>query len=226
MIYLLQRLESTDSARISSDYTLRKRLVDGCFAEIQNKYLVLCNKNQSIAAMYEYVEFLEEGERYGVNPDYEAALKYLNKAANLGHSYAHLDLSDIHGGDYWCSYPNVENDLAISFEHLVSASLCSAWDGHKGIEGPSVAPEVAHYALFEALSSGLFYGAGGAVEVDTKKAIDHLIQGLEGGHKDAQFELYMHYHQLGEIQEANGWLRKAASPTSWFTWKSSGRSVL
>jgi len=127
LIYHLQRLESTDSAR-SSEYTLRKRLVDDCFAEIQNKYLVLCNKNQSIAAMYEYVEFLEEGERYGVNPDYEAALKYLNKAANLGHSYAHLDLSDIHGGDYWCSYPNLENDLAISFEHLVSASLCSAWD--------------------------------------------------------------------------------------------------
>ena len=120
----------------------------------------------------------------------------------------------------------MKHDLAISFEHLVSASLCSTWDGHKEIYGLLVGPHVAHYALFEALSSGLFYGAAGVVEVDRKKAIDHLIQAAEGGHKDAQFELYMHYHQLGEPQKANGWLHKAAIPTDWFSWYYSGRIVL
>ena len=71
---------------------------------------------------------------------------------------------------------------------LVSASLCSTWDGHKDIYGLLAGPHVAHYALFEAPSSGLFYGTAGVVEVDTKKAIYHLIQAAEGGHKDAQFE--------------------------------------
>ena len=83
-----------------------------------------------------------------------------------------------------------------------------------------------YYALFEARSSGLFYGVADVVEVDMKKAIDHLNQAAEGGHKEAQFELYMHYHQLSEPQKANGWLQKAAILTTWFTWcPSSGASI-
>ena len=143
------------SARINnSDYCWRKRVVDNYIAEVKTKYLHLCNTNKSIAAMYEFAAFLEQGERHGFDPDCDAALKNLKKAAKWGHSLAYIDLSKSYGGEYWCSYPNVKQDFALSFEHLVSASLCSIWDGHKEGGGHLVGPQVFHYALFEALSSG------------------------------------------------------------------------
>ena len=75
------------SARInSSDYCWRKRVVANYIAEVKTKYLHLCNTNKSISAIYEFAAFLEQGERHGFDPDYDAALKYLKEATKLGHS--------------------------------------------------------------------------------------------------------------------------------------------
>ena len=102
-------------------------------------------------------------------------------------------------------------DLNLSFRHTEKASLCSGRDGHKGTIGPGgylltdlVAPHEAQYALHEAFSSGHYHGTAGVVEADEEKAIFHLIQAAEGGHKEAQYDLYAHYHSLGEVEEATG----------------------
>ena len=84
------------SARIkNSDYFWRKRVVENCIAEVKNRFLVLCNTNKRIAAIYEHASFLVQGERYGFDPDYDSAFEFLKKAANLGHSEVHIDLSQI-----------------------------------------------------------------------------------------------------------------------------------
>ena len=133
-----------------------------------------------------------------------------------------MDLANLYSDNHWCPYPGVVADLNLSFRHTEKASLCSGWDGHKGTRGPGgylltdrVAPHEAQYALYEALSSGHYHGTAGVVEADEEKAIFHLIQAAEGGHKEAQHDLYAHYHSLGEVKEATGWLLKAAAPTTW-----------
>ena len=198
------------------------KMIGAAFKQVCDNYERLCTENRSPAAMYAFFEFLEDGETFGFKPDFDRALRYLNMAADSGHAEAHMILAKIHSDTHWRSYPGVMTDLVLSFGHTEKASLCSGWDGHKGRVGPDghlltdlVAGYEAHYALHEAFSSGLFHGTAGVVAADEEKAMCRLIQAAEGGHKEAQYDLYAHFHASGEVEKAKSWLLKAAAPSAW-----------
>ena len=76
-------------------------MVGRAYKQVCDNYERLCTENRSPAAMYAFFEYFEHGESFGVNPDFDRALKYLNMAADLGHAAAHMALANIYSDTHW-----------------------------------------------------------------------------------------------------------------------------
>ena len=212
-----EELENMDPS--SQDYSWRKDMYSRGLEEIHKEYERLCGGEiRIISAMYEYGLFLLFGcDKYGFEQNPEKAIRYFKEAADFGHADANLTLSEIYGGAITWSIPLPEfrPDMALSLKYMTAAAACSRWDGHKAKRDERVAPEEAHYALYEGYMTGILHDVADAIGVDKEEALTHLIKAAEGGHKVAEFDLYVHHHVEGDPEKASDWLHRAASPNRW-----------
>ena len=125
---------------------------------------------------YDYVQCLEQ------EPDnIEHAIAYLTKAADLGHSQAHIEMANL----YWCG-TGVSKDFAKAVDWLTKATLVGDRRGledvfdlfarHIFVEGSTISPEDT-VAATQALVDGLLEILDKGIPPSTQKTLRPIDEG-------------------------------------------------
>ncbi|MBU5227118.1 sel1 repeat family protein [Clostridium senegalense] len=163
---------------------------DGNIIDIKNKKLSIKNGIEK----GECKSFYEMGQLYanglGVSKDYEKAVEYFHKAAELGYE----DAYDMLGSIYWVGLDNIDRDYKKSRYWYEKAAA---------LGNPKAK-----------LNLGVMYSKGLSVKKDYEKAFNFYLSAAKDGKMEAQFNVACNFQDGKGVEkndkEAVKWFLKAA----------------